>query len=375
MTTRPKRKKAGAAKAKAAKKPRKKAAAKNKALAKTRGAKPARRRKTGTAKKATGPRARPSVRTSATTKASAKAPKRSARRRLAAFAPPGRRKAVAGRGPARGRVSPRRQSAKPAARVPRVAGVAIKGAMGPRYAELLSPAALRFLAELHREFEASRKRALATPAAPQPHDAVLPDFRPGTKVIRDDPDASGAPVLADLRDRRVAIVRPADRKMMREAFNSGTAFVADFADAAAPTWAAGIEGQINLKDRWTGKLDVVDVGSREDDRLSDQLALIVRPRNWRQVEQHLTVDGEPIAAALFDFGLCFFHTARAQLAAGAFFCFYLPQLATHAEARLWNDVLAFAQERFGLAAGTIRAFMSIENSLTEAPAAPFELIV
>jgi malate synthase len=365
MTTRPKRKKVAAA----AKKSRKKAAAKSKAkartkaVAKTRGAKPARRRKK-TAKKAAGPRARPGART----KAAAKAPKRSARRRLAAFAPSGRRNAVAGRGPARGRVSPRRQSAKPAARVPRVAGVAITGAMRPRYAEVLSPAALRFLADLHREFEVSRKRTLATPAAQQPHAAELPEFRPGTKVIRDDPDASVASVLADLRDRRVAIIRPADRRLMLEAFNSGTAFVADFAEAAAPTWAAGIEGQINLKDRWTGKLDVVDVASRE--HLSDQLALIVRPRGWRQVEPHLTVDGEPISAALFDFGLCFFHTARTQIAAGAFPRFYLPQLASHEEARLWNDVLAFAQERFGLAAGTARAFIWIEN-----PPAVFELIV
>jgi malate synthase len=374
MTTRPKRKKAGGAKRKAtAKKSRKQAAAKTKAktkaVAKTRGAKPARRRKRGAAKKAARPRAKPSVRT----KAAAKAPKRSARRRLAAFAPSGRRNAAAGRGPARGRVSPRRQSSKPAARVPRAAGVAIKGAMGPRYAEVLSPAALRFLADLHREFEGSRKQTLAAPAAPQPHEAELPEFRPGTKVIRDDPEASVAPVLADLRDRRVAIVRPADRRTMREAFNSGTAFVADFADAAAPTWAAGIDGQINLKDRWTGKLDFVEVTRRE--HVSDQLALIVRPRNWRQVEQHLTIDGEPISAALFDFGLCFFHTARAQLAAGAFPCFDLPQLATHAEARLWNEVLAFAQERFGLATGTIRAFMSIENPLTETPTALFELIV
>jgi malate synthase len=97
---------------------------------------------------------------------------------------------------------------------------------------------------------------------------------------------------------------------------------------------------------------------------------MVRPRGWRHVEPHVTVDGEPISAALFDFGLCFFHTARAQLAAGAFPCFDLRKLATHEEARLWNDVLAFAQERFGLAAGTIRAIVQIETQ----PAA-FELFV
>jgi malate synthase len=135
--------------------------------------------------------------------------------------------------------------------------------------------------------------------------------------------------------------------------------VADFADAASPTWTASIDGQLNLKDRWAGKLDVVD-----------SAALLVRPRGWRHLEQRVTVDGEPVSGALFDFGLCFFHNARAQLAAGAFPCFDLPKLATHEEARLWNDVLAFAQERVGLAAGTIRAIGSIE-----APPATFELIV
>jgi malate synthase len=359
MTTRPKRKKAGAAKSKATakKSPKKKAAARNKAVATTREAKPARRRKTRTAKKAAGPRAKPSART----KAAAKAPKRSARRRLAAFASPGRRNAIAGRGPARGRVGPRRPGAKPAVRVPRVAGVDIKGAMGPRYGEVLGPAALRFLAELHREFEASRKRVLATPAPPQPHEAELPEFRPGTQVIRDDPDRGAAPA---------AILSPADRSTMREAFNSGKAFVADFADAAVPAWAASIDGQIHLKEHWTGKLEVVDLAGREHGRPSDQPVLMVRPRGWRHVEPHVTVDGEPISAALFDFGLCFFHTARAQLAAGAFPCFDLRKLATHEEARLWNDVLAFAQERFGLAAGTIRAIVQIETQ----PAA-FELFV
>jgi malate synthase len=358
MTTRPKRKKTKAATSRAAaKKSAKKAAAKKKAIGKTRGTKPARRRKAGTPKKTAAPGAR--------ARTAVKASKRSARRRLAAFDVFRRRpKAIAGRGPARGRVSPRRLMAKPAARAPRVAGVGIKGAMGPRYAEVLSPAALRFLADLHREFEAARGRCLAARGERQRDDAEeLPDFRPGTKVARDDPDRSAAPLLSDLRDRRVAIASPVDRKALVDALKSG-ACVADFAGDGAPTWGDSLEGQINLKDRWAGKLDVVDSAMP-----------IVRPRGWHLVEQNLTIDGEPMSAALFDFGLCFFHNARTQIAAGALPCFYLPKLETPEEARLWNDVLAFAQERFGLAAGTIRALMLIENPLIETPSAAFELII
>ena len=74
------------------------------------------------------------------------------------FGASGRRpKAAPSRGPARGRVTGRRRTVKPAAAAPRVPGVAIKGALGARYTEVLTPAALRFLAELHREFEGAAR--------------------------------------------------------------------------------------------------------------------------------------------------------------------------------------------------------------------------
>ena len=179
---------------------------------------------------------------------------------------------------------------------------------------MLTPAALRFLADLHRTFEAARERLLAARAEQQQrYDAgELPDFRPGTKVIRDDPDWRVAPIPPDLLDRRVEITGPVDRKMIINALNSGAnVFMADFEDANSPTWANNIEGQINLKDRWAGKLDFTDPASAQEVPARRQPAvLIVRPRGWHLVEEHLTVDGEPISAALFDFGLCFFHNAR-----------------------------------------------------------------
>jgi malate synthase len=374
MTTRPKRKKKAAvakkSARKSAKKSAKKAAAKKKAIARTRGAKPARRRKVRTPKK--------TARPGASSKAAAKAPKRFTRRRLASSGASGRRiKVIAVRGPARGRVSPRRSIAKSAARAPHVAGVAIKGAMGSRYAEVLTPAALRFLADLHRELEAPRNRALASDDA-----GGSPDFRPGT-IVRDDADPGVAQLVADLQHRRIPIVAPADRKMLLHALNSGIEIlVADFANANAPTWGGSIEGQINLKDRWSGKLSS-SPARRKRERISDKPTLIVRPRGWRLAEQHVTVDGAPVSAALFDFGLCFFHNARAQVAAGAAAHFYLPKLETHEEARLWNDAFAFALERLGLAVGTIRALIQIENRQIEnrwiedpqADTPAFELIV
>ena len=238
--------------------------------------------------------------------------------------------------------------------MPRVPGVAIKAALGPRYGEVLTPAALRFLAELHRTFEAARERLLAARAEQQERydGGELPDFRFDTQAIRDDEYWRVAPIPADLLDRRVEITGPVDRKMIVNALNSGAnVYMADFEDANSPTWANNVEGQINLKDRWAGKIDFTDPETRKRYPLFDKPAvLIVRPRGWHLPEEHLTVDGEPISGALFDFGLYFFHNAKALIAAGTGPYFYLPKLENREEARLWNDVFVFAQEQLGMPA-------------------------
>jgi|GEM_PF-4479853 len=316
MKTRPRRKKAKAAAKKTAKKPaakkpaaRKTAAKKKpigKAAAKMRGAKPARRREKGTGASA----------------APGKVLKRSARRRLTMPGGSGRRlKSVARRGPARARVTARRRVAKPSAVAPRVPGVAIKAPLGPRHAEILTPAALRFLADLHREFEAARERVLAARAEQQ----------------RDDADASALPAGA------------------------GGIVVVDFGRAAAPTWTSSVEGQISIKDRWRRKRAVVDAARNHRASVDRPAVLIVRPRDWHLLEQLLTVDGEPISAALFDFGLTVFHNAKAQIAAGSGPRFHLPKLEAPDEGHLWGEVFAFAQERLGLPADTIRATARIDG--------------
>ncbi len=70
------------------------------------------------------------------------------------------------------------------------------------------------------------------------------------------------------------------------------------------------------------------------------------------------MDGEPISGSLFDFGLYFF---RNHGVGGRYF--YLPKLESHLEARLWNDVFVWAQERLGVPAGTIKATVLIETIL------------
>ena len=339
MKTRPRRKKTKAAAKKTARKSAaKKTAAKKKpvgkAAAKTRGAKPARRRKKGASASA----------------APNKALKRSARRRLGLPGASGRRlKSVVQRGPARARVAARRRIVKPSAVAPRVPGVAIKAPLGPRYAEILTPAALRFLADLHREFEAARERVLAGRAERERDDAEASVLPAGAGGIGGD-------------NIHIEIVGPVDRKPIAGSLTStADGVVVDFGRATAPTWTSSVEGQINIKDRWRRKRAVVEA-ARNHRALGDRPAvLIIRPRDWHLLEQLLTVDGEPISAALFDFGLYVFHNAKAQIAAGSGPRFHLPTHDAPDEGRLWGEVFAFAQERLGLPVDTIRATARLDE--------------
>jgi malate synthase len=244
------------------------------------------------------------------------------------------------------------------------AGVVVKGALAERYDEILSHDALAFVADLQRRFNETRKRLLALRKERQKRfDAgETPDFLTETRHIREG-DWKVAPIPADLLDRRVEITGPVDRKMIVNALNSGAkVFMADFEDASSPVWANMVEGQINLRDRWAGKIDFTDATSGKAYKLKDKPAvLIIRPRGWHLPERHIEIDGEIASGSLVDFGLYLFHNAKAALAQGSGPYFYLPKLESHLEARLWNDVFVAAQSALGLKTGTIKATVLIET--------------
>ncbi len=242
--------------------------------------------------------------------------------------------------------------------------IAVTGALKPRFDEILSTDALLFLADLHKRFDATRKRLLALRTERQKrfNAGETPDFLAETKHVRDGQWKVGK-IPADLLDRRVEITGPTDRKMVVNALNCGAkVFMTDFEDANSPTWTNCVEGQINLKDRWDGKLDFTDATTGKAYNLKPNPAvLMVRPRGWHLMEEHVTVDGEAMSGGLFDFGLYVFHNAKKALAAGSGPYFYLPKLESHQEARLWNDVMVHAQEKLGLKVGTIKATVLIET--------------
>ncbi len=169
---------------------------------------------------------------------------------------------------------------------------------------------------------------------------------------------------ADLNDRRVEITGPTERKMMINALNSGAkVFMADFEDALSPTWDNVIQGQINCSDAIRRTISFTNPDGRVYSLNEIVATLIVRPRGWHLAEKHVTVDGEPISASLFDFGLYFFRNAQELLARGSGPYFYLPKLEGRNEARLWNDVFVHAQKTLAIPHGSVRATVLIETIL------------
>ncbi|MGW2963797.1 malate synthase A [Streptomyces sp. NPDC001220] len=237
----------------------------------------------------------------------------------------------------------------------------------PRQEEVLTDAALAFVAELHRRFSPRRAELLARRAERRAEIARTStlDFLPETAAIRADESWRVAPSPEALNDRRVEITGPTDRKMTINALNSGArVWLADFEDASAPTWENVVLGQLNLIDAYTRNIDFTDSGSGKSYALrpDEELATVVmRPRGWHLNERHIEVDGEQVPGAFVDFGLYFFHNAQRLLDLGKGPYFYLPKTESHLEARLWNDVFVFAQDHVGIPQGTVRATVLIET--------------
>ena len=245
-------------------------------------------------------------------------------------------------------------------------GVDIPGEIRPDYEAILSAEACAFLAELARRFTTRRDELMQLREERQAaiDSGVMPDFLPETAAIRDDPGWRVASVPVDLKDRRVEITGPTDRKMVINALNCGAkVFMADCEDANAPTWDNMVAGQINLRDAVDGSITFTNPDGRFYQLNEVTATLMVRPRGWHLDERNFLVDGAPIPGGLFDFGLYFFHNARRALERGTGPYFYLPKLESHLEARLWNDVFVYAQDALGIPQGTIKATVLIETIL------------
>jgi len=232
-----------------------------------------------------------------------------------------------------------------------------------RRSDSLTPAALAFLARLHHEFEPGRQELLARRAERQQRlDAgESPDFLARTHWVRA-AQWHVAPAPPDLVNRRVQLTGPVDRESLADGVHAGAqVLVADFEDATAPTWSNVIDGQTHLADAVRQRLERTVPEGAAQAAPGSPATLMVRPRGWHQAEPRLRVGGRPMAASLVDFGLYVFHNAAELLERGSGPYLSLAKLESHLEARLWNDVLEFAQDLLGMPMGTIRAVVSIDT--------------
>jgi malate synthase len=248
--------------------------------------------------------------------------------------------------------------------------IEIAGRLGPRYDEILTPEAVAFLAELHHRFSARRHDRLADRLRRRfeignGHD---PQFRHDTRHIREDAQWQVAGAGPGLEDRRVEITGPTDPKMTINALNSGArVWLADQEDATSPTWKNVIEGQLSLRDAIRGELSFTSPEGKEYRVTAERTPTIVmRPRGWHLVEEHIRFTdrtGRTMAASgsLVDFGLYFFHNAQQLIANGRGPYFYIAKLESSEEAKLWDDVFTFSEQRLGIPHGTIRATVLIET--------------
>jgi len=228
--------------------------------------------------------------------------------------------------------------------------------------ELLTREAQDFLTRLHRQVEPTRRKLLT---ARQERWRALRSGAgltfPTETAAQRAADWRVADVPDDLQVRKVEITGPTDRKMVINALNSGASvYMADFEDANTPTWRNLVEGQQNLIDAVERKIDFTSPEGKSYKLAERTATLVIRPRGWHLDEKHFPVDGAPIAGALFDFGLYFFHNARRLLEKGTGPYFYLPKLESYHEARLWNEIFNWSQDELRVPRGSIKATVLIE---------------
>jgi len=229
--------------------------------------------------------------------------------------------------------------------------------------KILTTDAIEFLEHLAREFRDELDDLLLDRENRQNYfdEGYLPDFLPETKEIRDS-DWTVAPIPKPLQDRRVEITGPTDRKMVINALNSdANVFMADFEDSLSPTWSNVVKGQMNLRDAVRGVISYEHPTKGTYTLNPKRAVLFVRPRGLHMKEGNFEVDGVPIPASLFDFGLFMFHNAATLIENGFGPYFYIPKLEHYLEARWWNDVFKWTQDALEISRGSIRATVLIET--------------
>uniref|UniRef100_A0A0K0FN45 Malate synthase n=1 Tax=Strongyloides venezuelensis TaxID=75913 RepID=A0A0K0FN45_STRVS len=234
--------------------------------------------------------------------------------------------------------------------------------------KILTPDALRFLRDLHNNFDSRRISLLENRKVIQDkinNDQLVLTFPKATEDIRKDDSWTGASIPHDMLNRKVEITGPTDRKMVINALNSGAKiFMADFEDSNTPTWRNQMDGQYNLYEAIRGTISFNHPLTGKPYKLNEKHAVLnVRPRGLHLLEKHVLIHNTPISGSLFDFGVFIFNNAKELIDKNTGPYFYLPKLQNAEEAKWWADIFAFTEEKLNLPKGTIKCTVLIEHLL------------
>ena len=190
----------------------------------------------------------------------------------------------------------------------------------------------------------------------------LPSFDPKTEDIRNS-EWSVRPIPNNLKDRRVEITGPVDRKMIINALNSNVnVFMADFEDSLSPTWENIQNGLVNMRDAAHRTISFQHrVTLKKYNLRSNPAILMCRVRGLHLKEKHISCNGTALYGALVDFVMYLYHNHKALETFGSGPYFYIPKLQSYHEAKLWNDIIAFCEDELNLKRGTVRVTCLIET--------------
>jgi malate synthase len=122
--------------------------------------------------------------------------------------------------------------------------------------------------------------------------------------------------------------------------------VAEQVAAEMNRWSAGFFGH-PLIDDWKRQLRFTTT--------------IFRPRGLHLDDRHIRFAGTGLSASIVDATLFTVCNHRGLREAGASLVLYLPKIQTAEEAALWNDILDRLEQHLGLAAGTIKTYVLVEQ--------------
>uniref|UniRef100_UPI0037E96CE6 malate synthase-like n=1 Tax=Semicossyphus pulcher TaxID=241346 RepID=UPI0037E96CE6 len=230
------------------------------------------------------------------------------------------------------------------------------------YETLFTSDSLLFLHELISTFDEEVDQVLRLRVSRKAHldlSGDLPSFLETTSHIRRDPAWRVLPVPSRLQRRHVDVgdLAPCDTQRFIKALQSpAQGLQVDFDDGNCPTFFNQIKGIHNV-------FKAVHNQFPDVPHISKAPVLMLRPRAWNMVEHNMMVEGKEAPGPLFDFGLLMFHCGKMlfENKSGPFF--YLSKVESFMEARLWNKIFFWTQEKLGLPHGCIKATVLIENVL------------